>query len=246
MKRSWRAYHPGIETESGRELRLSDQEAHHIRSVLRLERGESIALFDGEGNEWLAEITACTAEAVEVRLVEQRADSVEAPVGIEIFQGLCRHDRMEWVIQKGTELGVAAIHPTACERAEMPGVKPRRLDRWRRIAIEAAKQSGRSVVPGIFPAARFPRPAAGRLPILLSTEQHATPLGDLLAEQAPGPAWIAVGPESGFSGEELSSLAAGGWRPAALGPRILRTETAGLAAAVIILHLWGDVGSRSG
>jgi 16S rRNA (uracil1498-N3)-methyltransferase len=246
MKRRWRIYHPDLDPEGGRILRLRDDEAHHVRKVLRLGPGEELLLFDGDGAEWRAEIVVSSAAAVEVRLLRPSGSAAEPPVDVEIFQGLCRHDRMEWLIQKGTEIGVKAIHPFVCERAEHPGVKPRRLERWRRIAIEAAKQSGRSVVPGILPQGSLPRPSPGALPVLLSTADDQTPLGDLIAEEQATAFWLAVGPESGFSEDESARWLSEGWLPAALGPRILRTETAGLVAAAIILHLRGDIGGRSG
>jgi 16S rRNA (uracil1498-N3)-methyltransferase len=164
-----------------------------------------------------------------------------------LFQGLCRHDRMEWVIQKGTELGLTAIHVLKSERSERAPLKPHKLERWNRIAIEAAKQCGRSIVPRIIPAHQLPSPgASGPLALLLTCGSPAQPLGAILAGSSRAPVWLAVGPEPGFSAGEADSWAAAGWQRASLGPRILRTETAGLAAAAIILHLWGDLGSASG
>jgi 16S rRNA (uracil1498-N3)-methyltransferase len=247
MKRIWRLHHADLAGESGEQLQLSPEEAHHARHVLRLKDGDQLRLFDGKGTEWSAVVTAMLKNAVEVRLLEGCTACVEAPLVVEIFQGLCRQDRMELVIQKGTELGVAAIHPLYCERGDGRSLKPKRLERWKRIAVEAAKQCGRSVVPEINASDRLPRPEEdGPLPLLLTAGEQATPLGEILAGSTPRPVWLAVGPEPGFSDSEASSWAAAGWRRTSLGPRILRTETAGLAAAAIILHLWGDLGASSG
>jgi 16S rRNA (uracil1498-N3)-methyltransferase len=246
MKRDWRVYHPSFIAEEGQGVRLTHEEAHHLRDVLRLGEGDRVQLFDGEGKVWFAEIVSAARDGVDVRLLESCSDSVETPIAVELFQALCRHDRMELVIQKGTELGLAAIHPFPCLRSDSRPPKPRRLERWRRIAVEAAKQSGRSIVPRIEPLERLPETGGGPLPILLMAGGAVAPLGELLAAEGPGPVWVAVGPESGFSDEEAASWISAGWRPAGLGPRVLRTETAGLAAVAIILHLWGDLGTRSG
>jgi len=247
MKRIWRLHHSELAGPSGEKLQLSPEEAHHARHVLRLKDGDRLRLFDGKGAEYSAVVTAMLKNAVEVRLLERYTPSVEAPLAVEIFQGICRPDRMEWVIQKGTELGVAAIHPFFCERGEGRSLQPKRLERWRRIAIEAAKQCMRSVVPGISASDALPPPEAdGPLPLLLTAGDEATPLGEILAGSRPSPVWLAVGPEPGFSDAEVASWARLGWRRTSLGPRILRTETAGLAAAAIILHLWGDLGNSSG
>jgi 16S rRNA (uracil1498-N3)-methyltransferase len=247
MKRSWRLHHADLTAESGEQLQLSPEEAHHARHVLRLKDGDRLRLFDGKGTECSAVVTAMLKSTVEVRLLERCTVCLEAPLVVEIFQGLCRQDRMELVIQKGTELGVAAIHPLFCERGDGRSLKPKSLERWKRIAIEAAKQCGRSVVPEIGASKELPEPEVdGPLPLLLTAGREATPLGEILAATAPRPVWLAVGPEPGFSDSEASSWAAAGWRRTGLGPRILRTETAGLAAAAIILHLWGDLGNSSG
>jgi 16S rRNA (uracil1498-N3)-methyltransferase len=247
MGRIWRVHHADLEGVAGSRLRLSPEEAHHVRNVLRLERGESLRLFDGKGLEWQAVVSGLSKDGVEVELGRPLSSSVESPLRIEFYQGLCRHDRMELVIQKGTELGLASIHPLSCERAEIRGVKAGRLERWERIAIEAAKQSGRSFLPLIAPVEELPESGEGDpLGLLLSVGEETEPLGDILARESRRPVRLAAGPESGFSDGEIDRWAATGWLKTGLGPRILRAETAGLAAAAIILHLWGDLGSRSG
>jgi 16S rRNA (uracil1498-N3)-methyltransferase len=247
MKRCWRIHHADLEGVAGGRLRLSPEESHHVRNVLRLERGEALRIFDGKGLEWKAVISEFSKNGVEVELERPFSSSAESPLRVELYQGLCRHDRMELVIQKGTELGIASIHPLRCDRAEIRGVKPVRMERWKRIAIESAKQSGRSVLPGIAQVEELPESLEhDPLALLLTVGAEAEPLGDILARENRRPVRLAVGPESGFSDDETERWAAAGWLRTGLGPRILRTETAGLAAAAIILHLWGDLGSRSG
>jgi 16S rRNA (uracil1498-N3)-methyltransferase len=247
MKRLWRVYYPASPAEPGAEIELPTDESHYVRRVLRLGAGGKLSLFDGRGGEWAAEIVDATAGGVRLVLTEEVDHAVEPAIRIEIFQGLCRADRMELVIQKATELGVAAVHPLSAERADLPGASARKLQRWSKIAVEACRQSGRRVVPEISVVEELPPPTgSGVLAILLQPSAGAAPLADLLSAAPCPEVWLAVGPESGFSRAEIDLATSAGWRPGGLGPRVLRTESAGLAAVAIVLSLWGDLGSRSG
>jgi 16S rRNA (uracil1498-N3)-methyltransferase len=179
---------------------------------------------------------------VGVELRFRLEDTVESPLSVRIFQGLCRPDRLEWVIQKGTELGVAAIYPLECERGERPPQGPPRADRWRRIALEACKQSGRRVLPDVSPAETLPA-AEDRCALLLDPGPDAVPLRTALPAGSPAGVDLAVGPEGGFTDAERDLACGNGWIPVSLGPRVLRTETAGLVAAAIVLHCLGDLGA---
>ena len=106
MPRRWRAHHPGLVGEAGSEVRLVEAEAHHVRRVLRLRPGDALDVFDGEGHEWSARLVACDAGDVRVELLEPRVDIVEPPVAVTLVQGVCRAERMDWLVQKATELGV--------------------------------------------------------------------------------------------------------------------------------------------
>lgn len=247
MARLWRAHHPGLAAEVGAEVELSREESHHVGRVLRLGPGERLSLFDGAGREWDAVIVPSPAPRVVVRLERERVDRVEAPLDVRLYQGLCRPDRMDWLVQKATEVGVAAIHPVATARAEAWRGSERRLERWRRIAVEAAKQSGRRRVPEITPCPDLPAAGpAGPLSLLLSPDPRSRPLGLALGQRSPGPVRVAVGPEGGFDAEELARWSDAGWLAASLGPRTLRAETAGIVAAALILHAWGDLGTQPG
>jgi 16S rRNA (uracil1498-N3)-methyltransferase len=246
MGRIWRVHQADLAAEPGAQLLLAPAEAHHVQRVLRLKVGERIRLFDGRGAEFDAIIAKSSAAGVEVRLLRKAEVSSEAPLEVEIFQGLCRSDRLDLIVQKGTEMGVSAIHALDCERGERRGLNPRRLQRWRRITIEAAKQSGRSILPRLAHAQKLPQPPGGEvLALLLTSGAGAVPLAEIAASCRPGIVWLAIGPESGFSQRETAIWAAEGWLRASLGPRILRSETAALVAASIILHIWGDLGSAS-
>jgi 16S rRNA (uracil1498-N3)-methyltransferase len=151
---------------------------------------------------------------------------------------------MEWVIQKGTEVGLDAIRPFAARRSEVDAPSAERLRRYRRVALEAAKQSGRRLVPDVAePLPGLPLPPSGVCALLLDGGPEARPIVERLARPRPGSVWLAVGPEGGFEPAEAAALAAGGWSLTGLGPRTLRTETAGVVAAALVLHAWGDFGA---
>jgi 16S rRNA (uracil1498-N3)-methyltransferase len=243
MARLWRAFHPSLAASAGSVVELSAEESHHVARVLRLRAGERIRLFDGVDTEWEAVIEDSSPGVVRVRLEEECREPVEPRLEVSLFQGLCRSDRMEQVIQRCTEIGVAAIHPVGTRRAEGGPPGPKRLRRWRRIAVEAAKQSGRRRVPTVEPCDGPPlTDGDDLLAILLDPAGETPPLGEILAGRPVRRVWLAVGPESGLDPEEVSLWCATGWRRAGLGPRTLRAETAGPVAASIVLHRWGDLG----
>jgi 16S rRNA (uracil1498-N3)-methyltransferase len=244
MERHWRVHHPVLPVEPDVTIELSPAESHHVHRVLRLRKGDGLSVFDGNGRERSGVVVGGGPGGITLRLQEEVERQVEAPVEIELFQALCRPDRMEWVIQKATEIGVGTVHPFPAERAEGRAPTPDRLERWRRIAIEACKQSGRRRVPAIEPGEDLPAPPPGRTAILLDGGSRARPLGELLVGPGEAAVWIAVGPESGLAAHEVDRALELGWRAGHLGPRTLRTETAGLVAATIVLHRWGDLGPQ--
>ena len=241
MARLWRVHQAELPDEAGATVELPEAETHHVQRVLRLQAGDALGVFDGAGTEWRAVIEAADGGRVRVRLDRRLDHEVEATLEIVLYQGLCRADRMEWLVQKATELGVAVVRPLAGAATGPLTLGDRRLERLRRIALEATKQSGRRRIPAIEPVPALPRPAAdGVLALLLDPGPDAEPLDCVCARvgRRPRSVWIAVGPEGGFD-----DPAPPGWRVARLGPRTLRSETAGLVAASILLHLWGDLGA---
>jgi 16S rRNA (uracil1498-N3)-methyltransferase len=243
MGRLWRVHHPGAADAEGRLLDLEAHEADHVRRVLRLRPGDALGVFDGAGREWRASLVRCDATAVTVRLDEPRSAPVESPLPLALFQGECRPERLDWVVQKATEIGVSELRIVAgvTGRPRGPGD---RLSRWRRIAVEACKQSGRRRLPLIELAAELPPVEPGTLGLLLDPLDGGAALGAVCAGHAPARVWLAVGAEEGFDAGRRSAALERGWRLAGLGPRTLRSETAGLVAAAIVLHLWADVGPR--
>jgi 16S rRNA (uracil1498-N3)-methyltransferase len=238
-----RAWHEAVSGE-GAEVTLDDEQSHHVVQVLRLRRGDALAVFDGRGREWDAELLDARRGGARIRVGSEKVDPVEAPIALTLFQGLCRPDRMEWVVQKATELGAHAIRPIATRRSECGSPSAERLDRWRRIAREAARQSGRRIVPQVTEVEPIPAPCASpTYALIVLLPDAGAPLAVLLSDPAPPAAGILVGPEGGLDPEEVAALEEGGFRGARLGPRTLRTETAGVVACALVLHAWGDLGS---
>lgn len=219
---------------------LDPDETHHLARVLRARPGDRVDVFDGKGREWRGVFEGGSA----VRLGDEILGAVEAAVAVTLLQAGSRPERIEWVLQKGTEIGVVAFRWIATERVEVEAPSEAKLDRWRRILVEAAKQSGRRVVPTLEVEPVWPRPPSAGTALVL--HPGAAPIGAALSRPPDPAVEVAVGPEGGFGEEETAALAALGWSPVGLGPRILRTETAGPLAAALVLHAWGDLGGAAG
>jgi 16S rRNA (uracil1498-N3)-methyltransferase len=225
----------------GDRVTLDADEAHHATRVLRLKAGDAVAAFDGAGGEWDATIAEASPRGAVVEIGRRRDVTVEPPIRVILHQAVVRPDKLEWVLQKGTEVGIAGFRLIETERAEAPLPSPSRLARCRRIVMEACKQSGRVRLPELSTGSPEP-PGPGRTAIVLAPVPAARPLGELLAGAASSEVWLAVGPEGGFTDREVAGFAGSGWSLATLGPRVLRTETAGCVAAAIVLSAWGDLG----
>jgi 16S rRNA (uracil1498-N3)-methyltransferase len=232
----------------GSEAVLDDPtELRHLTRVLRLKPGDPVILFDGEGKDYQATIKRVTDRRASFLLIpEPLPETPEPSVRIILGIGLLKSSKLEWLIQKATELGVGEILPfhslRVVPRPEETAVR-NRLWRWERIAAEAAKQCRRSRIPRIHPPCSFTAaltafPEAARI-FLWEKEKDRTLSGVL---NSPSPAVYAlVGPEGGFSAEEAKEAKAAGFSPVRLGPRILRAETAGLAIVTLLQFLCGDL-----
>ncbi|HEX4823176.1 MAG TPA: 16S rRNA (uracil(1498)-N(3))-methyltransferase [Candidatus Polarisedimenticolaceae bacterium] len=225
----------------GTSIVLDPEESHHVSRVLRLRTGDEVAVFDGSGGEWDATIEAIEKSVVRLQVRDPRTGDSEPPIAIVVHQAIVRPERVEWVLQKGTEVGVSAFRLFAAERSEADVPSPARLERYERIVMEAAKQSGRRRVPTVSIGA-IEAASPERRCFVLDTSSGGVAFATALARGATREVGIAVGPEGGFSEAELERSAAQGWDAVSLGPRILRTETAGVVAAAIVLHAWGDLG----
>ncbi|CAI8789531.1 Ribosomal RNA small subunit methyltransferase E [Methylococcus capsulatus] len=237
-----RLYLP-VPLASGADVVLDGERAHYLRTVLRLKRGFDLTVFNGEGGEFAARIGVCHREAVSLTVGEHRPDDRESRLDVRLGLGISRGERMDLAIQKAVELGVGAITPLFTERCvvQLDGErKAQRLEHWRRVVWAACEQSGRNRVPEVLE----PRSLEAWLPeaagLRICLDPHAV---HSLRELAPpvGSVTLLSGPEGGFSDAERAMAVAAAFVPIRLGPRVLRTETAALAALAAIQTLWGDM-----
>jgi len=229
---------------AGAEIALPSGAAHHAGQVLRLRVGDALTLFDGEGGEYDAQVARVTSKAVSVRVIERQGIERESPLQITLVQSLIASERMDYTIQKAVELGALAIVPVASARSvtRLEGARvERRLEHWRQIAIASCEQCGRNRVPAVHPPCELRewlrRPSKANPRILLAPKATRS-LGDLEAPTAA--IELLIGPEGGLAPEEEAAALAAGFVAVALGPRVLRAETAGLAALAAMNALWGD------
>lgn len=231
---------------TGSVVELPAQAGEHLVRVLRLGPGAELRLFDGHGNEHAARLVSCARRAVSAEVLEALADpGRESPLAITLAQGIARGEKMDWILQKATELGVAAIVPLATERSEVrldAERGARRFAHWQAVLAGACEQCGRNRLPRLHAPVPLGNWAAGlgegsELRLILD------PQGELSLGALPPATQItlAIGPEGGLGGRDLAMLAAAGFRGLRLGPRILRTETAGLAALAALQALQGDL-----
>lgn len=230
-------------------LRVEGRRFHYLTRVLRLREGDALEVFDGQGHARDARVQRVDPEAGTAELVLEALRTVPAAAPITLLQGLPKGDKLEWVLQKTTELGVACVWPVACKRSivQLSGARAdKKVERWQRIAEEAARQSGRADVPEVRPPtdvlAACRELSPGTRLFILDEEARELRLGEALAEDPDAPVALVIGPEGGLAREEVEALVALGGRPVTLGTRILRTETAGVAALAVVQHLRGELG----
>lgn len=233
----------------GAQIDLPEAAAHHALRVLRLKLGAPLVLFDGHGGEWRCEIVGAGRT---VRVVLQAFDprDSEAPLDITLVQAMPSGDKMDWVVEKAVELGVGAIQPVAAKRCVVKLAAERRVRRvahWNHIASAACEQCGRNRVPLVAPVLDLPQYLAAvkgqnaggqsALRLLLAPETGVS-LRELPKPEMP--LVIMIGPEGGWDEGEMQAAQAAGFQPLRLGPRVLRTETAGTAALAALQAVWGD------
>lgn len=228
---------------------IRGQDYQHMVRVLRLGPGDEVHLLDGTGRAAMARIESVgRQEAVLVRL-EEYTPVGEPPVRVTLVQGLAKGEKMDMVIQKSTELGVSEIIPLVCRRSVVRLEGDRagdRRDRWQKVAAGAARQCRRAIIPLVRPPRGLGEVLAaippGAFSFLPWEEEGENPLGKVLPASRPDRVFIFIGPEGGFDPSEVEEARRRGVAAVTLGPRILRTETAGLACLSIVLHRWGDLG----
>lgn len=230
----------------GARLVLPENAARHAARVLRLGAGDALTLFDGRGGEYAAAIASVRKDEVQVDVLDRRDAECESPLRITLAQALQAGDKMDMTVQKAVELGVAALQPVGSRRSvvRLDGERAaRRVEHWRGVAASACEQCGRNRVPaiaGLLPMeqwlASLPPTPERQLRLMLA------PGGEKAMASLPpaGDVILLVGAEGGLDPQEAAAAAAVGFVPVHLGPRVLRTETAGLAALAVLQALWGD------
>ncbi|MGR2660428.1 16S rRNA (uracil(1498)-N(3))-methyltransferase [Chromobacterium haemolyticum] len=227
----------------GQTLALPDTVVRHVQ-VLRLNAGDAVTLFNGRGGEYSAVLDAVMKRDAHCRIEGFDDVSRETPIWLGLAQAISGGDKMEFTLQKGVEMGVSAFQPIAAERSivKLSGERAdKRVARWQEIVISACEQSGRNAIPEVLPILSLEQwlkqaPSADARLILSPVGSQR--LADIAAE--PKRAWLMAGPEGGYSAREEAAALDAGWTPLKLGPRILRTETAALAAVAAIQTVWGD------
>lgn len=224
------------------EIDLPDEVAHHLVRVLRSEAGTRFTLFNGAGGCHGAELVEAGRKSARARLLEFRADNHQSPLRTHLGQVMSKGDRMDYAIQKATELGVTEITPLTSERCELrlrgDERADKKLEHWRRVAISACEQSGRNLVPVIhepMTLADWSTQQQAELCLVLAPAVAGALPGEKVSSVA-----LLIGPEGGLSEAELAAVQARGFRPWQLGPRVLRTETAPVAALAVLQSRLGD------
>ena len=231
-------------------MTLPRDEAEHLTRVLRMGVGDTVAVFDGRGREFLARVVSALRRDVQLQIVSRIEPSAEPGVALTLVQAVLKGDKMDEVIRDAVMLGVAAIQPIVTKRTEVTVatlLRGARVDRWRRVALASVKQSRRAVVPDIhvpLTLENFLGEPAAALRLML-VEPDASPNGEPLsairAEATPNDAAIVIGPEGGWTEEESSAARAAGVRLVTLGHRTLRADAVPIAAISVLQFLWGDL-----
>lgn len=238
-------FHCPVPLSDGRLVELPDAAARHAARVLRLAAGDRITLFNGEGGEHEAVIERAGRDRVLVRVLAHRAVERESPITVTLAQALCPAEKMDQIVQKAVELGAARIQPFTSARsvARLGGERAgRRLGHWRAVACAACEQCGRNRLPEVLELEEFPR--------WLGTTSRSAGAGLLLSPVAErslsdlgrpaGPVTLLVGPEGGLTPDEEAAAVIAGFERVRLGHRVLRTETAGMAALAALAVLSGE------
>lgn len=247
-----RLFYRGRFREDTDSLVIGGADAHHLLHVLRAEVGRQLTVVDDDGQAALMDIVSCGAGSLTLRMAERIQTDTESPLDLTLVQCLLKGEKMDWVVQKAVELGVNRILPLAaanCVARYDAGKARQKQARWQKIADEAAKQCGRSRLTEVAPPTDWrsflagrPFPGEGReLYFCYENEQRQT-LKDCLRQSGAKRLAVLIGPEGGFTPAEAEAVEAKGGRSVTLGPRILRAETAALAALSVLQYEKGDLG----
>ncbi|SMC93779.1 16S rRNA (uracil(1498)-N(3))-methyltransferase [Sporomusa malonica] len=229
---------------------IDGTDARHIASVLRMTAGDTVLVSGQNKKSGKAEITQVSPEAVQLRLIELIEDKTEPPLAVYLVQGLAKGEKMDFIVQKAVELGVYGIIPAVTEHCVVKydlAKQTEKVARWQKIAREAAKQCGRSYIPEILPVTRLAdvlknNEFVSASKIMLYEGQASQGLKQTLTETGRPTYLLFIGPEGGFSSDEVELCLGHGVKVVTMGPRIMRTETAALAALTAVMYQCGDLG----
>ena len=234
------------QVQPGQLLELSKDEAHHLVNVLRMKAGQEFTLFNGEGPEFSCRIISAGKRGLSAEVLSMNEPERESPLSITLIQGVARTQHMDLALQKATELGVTSIQPLLTERCAIKQGRQqleKKQAHWHGVITSACEQSGRTRLPELLPAITLDEYLASvdsaELKITLSPTARQS-FQDLQVE-ASRPVQLLIGPEGGLSDAEISRTLEKGFSAVSMGPRILRTETAAMAAITLIQGLWGDL-----
>jgi len=240
---------------------LNGEEFKHLSRVLRLQQGEEVTLFDGRGWEYTGEIISLQKDEALIRIKDSHFLPRESSLDVWLVQGIPKGEKMELIIQKATELGIRGIIPLKTQRCIVKLDQKKEVERrkrWQKVALEAVKQCGRSLIPTVMPSCtlqEFLRDLPPQRQLYIPWEEGGASFKEELKKafaEVPGletergkvktPVFLVIGPEGGFAEEEVLLVQNYGGIAVSLGPRILRTETAGIAALAALMFAWGDWG----
>lgn len=224
---------------------ITGEEAQHISRVLRMKKGDEVTLCDGEGNFYEAKLSSFDEKSITAEILSVRRAETEPDVVLTIFQGVPKNPKLETIVQKLTEIGASAVVPMDTARAVAKLDKSAKVERLRKIAREAAKQSRRGIIPAVSDTMSFKdaikEAAKADLMIIAYEEERETSLKSALQGKTPKSVSVLIGPEGGFEKEEVEKAVALGAVSVTLGKRILRTETAPIAISSAILYELGEM-----
>jgi len=223
-------------------LELAEAQSHYLSKVLRMQSGRELILFNGEGGEYSAEIFAVHKKQLEVLVKNFLPENRQSPLNLELAIGVSRGERMDWVLQKATELGVTKITPLITERTEvkLSGERAdKKMEHWQQIIISACEQCQRNLLPELSEPKYFSAWVDACNAELKFVLHHRDNKGLPKNETAKSVALL-IGPEGGLDEDEIAEAIVNGFSPLTLGPRVLRTETAPVAAISLVQYLWGD------
>jgi 16S rRNA (uracil1498-N3)-methyltransferase len=241
---------PGAFNVHRESVTLASDEARYLREVLRLKVGDEVYVFNGEGKEFQCRIEESRRDTATLKVIAEVAPArPESPLELTLAIALLKGEKFDLVVQKATELGVTRIVPVVSKLADIrlrdTSDAAKRVSRWQRIALEAAKQSGRAVVPVVENPVAF-ESLVGETDsawAIMFSERDGQPLAEVLVESSSNPASLTalVGSEGGWTDQEITMARERGWRIVTLGGRTLRAETAAIAVAVLLQHSFGDL-----